>query len=146
MKWSRFILAASIVAAFAGAMPARVAAQEGTCGGMVAGYAAWASSGPAEAVRLWLEGSSISSGDQLIGVLGQLQGMFGDVRGHEVVRDVTIAPSLRRIYVMALHEAAPSFAYFDCYRTGGRWTITNINLNSDAEDVLPAGAFWPGEG
>ena len=126
-------------------LPAAAAAQQpGTCGGLTAGYEAWVSTGPAEAVRQWLQGSAIGSGEDLIAVLGQLQGMFGAVTGHEIVRDVAVTPSFRRIYVLALHDAAPSYALFDCYRTGGRWTITNINLNSDAEAILPPDVFWDG--
>lgn len=111
------------------------------CGGLVRGYQAWAEGGPTDAVERWVEGSGLR-GDALIPVLAGVQEMYGRVIGYEVVREVAVSPSLRRIYVAALHEKAPSFGYFDCYRVGGRWTIVNIRINSDKEEILPAEAFW----
>src|SRR5690606_26156369 len=126
-------------------LPGRAQAQSRApdCGGLDNGYRAWAESGPADAVRLWLEGSVINSGrEELVGALGRLEGMFGRVRGYEVMREVMLAPSLKRIYVLALHTNAPSYGYFDCYHTGGRWTVTNIQLHSKASEILPPDAFW----
>lgn len=125
-------------------LPGRAEAQTGVpeCGGLDRGFRAWAESGPAEAVRRWLEGSLISDGDELIVAMGRLEGMFGKVTGYELVREVWVAPSLKRVYILAQHTNAPSFAYFDCYRTGERWTVTNIRLNSKASEILPPDAFW----
>lgn len=78
-----------------------------------------------------------SGGETRIDALGRPEGMSGKVRGYEVVREVPLAPSLKRIYVLALHASAPSFGYLDCCRTGGRWLVTNVQIYSKATETLP---------
>lgn len=129
-------------------LPARLDAQAHTigCGGLDRGYQAWIESGATAAIAQWISESPISGGDELVPVMGRFEAQYGKIRGYEVIRDVRIGQSLRRIYVMALHDIAPTFAYFDCYRTRDRWTVTNIRLNADGEQILPAEVHWTGSG
>jgi hypothetical protein len=143
MRHTTLLIAAALVL-----LPARLDAQTNTieCGGLDRGYQAWVESGATAAVTHWIADSPISNGDDLIPVMGHFEAQYGKIRGYEVIRDVKIGRSLRRIYVMALHDVAPTFAFYDCYRTGNRWTVTNIRLNADGEKILPAEVHWTGSG
>jgi len=137
-----------LVAAVLLLLPARVDAQtnEINCGGLDQGYQAWIDAGATAAVTAWIADSPITNGDDLIPVMGRFEAQHGKIRGYEVIRDVKIGQSLRRIYVMALHDIAPTFACFDCYRTSDRWTVMNIRLNADGAQILPAEVHWTGSG
>ncbi len=143
MRHTRLLVAAVLLL-----LPARVDAQTKAidCGGLDRGYQAWIDAGATAAVTAWIADSPISNADDLIPVMSRFEAQYGKIRGYEVIRDVKIGQSLRRIYVMALHDIAPTFAYYDCYRTGNRWTVTNIRLNSDGEQILPAEVHWTGSG
>lgn len=114
------------------------------CGGLDRGYQAWISSGATAAVAEWISESPIQEADGLIPVMGQFEASNGKIRGYEVIRDVRISQSLRRVYVMAIHDIAPTFAYFDCYRPKDRWVVTNIQLHANGDEILPAEALWTG--
>ena len=85
-------------------------------------------------MALWLKGSPRASDTASIEAHLESDNLIG----FEPVVVVSIAPSLRRVYIMLKHESGPLFLRFDCYKLDKDWIVLNIRAEEKAEDILPA--------
>lgn len=106
-----------------------------------AGFAAYESNDSRAALAVWLAGSPVSNPattEQMVASLAPIEAAYGRVIGHEILRVVSVSPSLRRVYAVVRYERGPLFVLFDCYRTSNDWIIPMFLTNTKASDILPA--------
>lgn len=105
------------------------------------GLVAYQKSGGEAAMAVWLKDSPIETDTttriNVAGGLAQIATAYGKMIGYEVLRNVSIAPSLRRIYVLGKFEKGPVFFAFDCYKADKNWTLPLINFNTKPNAILP---------
>jgi hypothetical protein len=107
------------------------------------GLVAYQKSGGEAAMAVWLKDSPIETDTttriNVAGGLAQIATAYGKMVGYEVLRTVSIAPSLRRIFVLGKFEKGPVFFSFDCYKADKSWTLPLINFNTKPNTILPEG-------
>ena len=78
------------------------------------GLVAYQKSGGEAAMAVWLKDSPIETDTttriNVAGGLAQVATAYGKMVGYEVLRNVSISPSLRRIYVLGKFEKGPVFS------------------------------------
>ena len=105
------------------------------------GLAVYQKSGGKEALATWLKNSALENDMatrlKVVGGLTQIEGAYGKMVGFEPIRSVSIAPSLRRIYILVKFEQGPVYAVFDCYKRAGDWIIPTLDFNTKPTAILP---------
>ncbi|HEX6938860.1 MAG TPA: hypothetical protein VF158_05570 [Longimicrobiales bacterium] len=114
-----------------------------SCPGLREGFRTVRLGGARMAVDRWLdEAPRHRDREQLVEAIVALEAANGEISGYEIVATVAVSPSYRRTYVVVLHEDAPSFAAFDCYRTHGGWVVTDVHFDDDADAIFPEFVLW----
>jgi len=106
------------------------------------GFAAYQESGSQKAIESWFKGSPLENEAaarvKMINVLSEIETAYGKMSGYETIRNVSVAPSYQRVYMLIKYQKGPLFAVFDCYKTEAGWIVTHLNFNAEAELILPA--------
>ena len=107
------------------------------------GLDAFKTSGGKAALATWLKGSALendsATNSTIIGILNEIDSAYGKMKGFEKLRVVSITPSFRRVYLLIKFEKGPIFVVFDCYKFNSEWIIPQLDFNTKAGSVLPAG-------
>jgi hypothetical protein len=107
------------------------------------GFVAYQKSGGEAAMAVWLKDSPIGTDTttriNVVGGLAQIATAYGKMVGYEILRTVSVAPSLKRIFVLGKFEKGPVFFAFDCYKADKIWTLPLINFNTKPNSILPEG-------
>jgi hypothetical protein len=111
------------------------------------GFAAYESGGYSAALDAWLAGWGAddikSVKGEFIPVFIQMEEQSGAYVGSEVLGTVRWGEHARRVYALVMYEERPLFARFDLYQVGGQWRVLNVTLNTNVEQVFPAGLLAP---
>jgi hypothetical protein len=94
------------------------------------------------ALAVWLRGSPVNNAattEQMVASVAPIEGAYGRMIGHEILRVVPIGTAVRRVYAVLRYERGPMYGSFDCYRAETGWIIPVFNTNTRAPEVLPAG-------
>ena len=108
---------------------------------VLAGFKAYETTNARAALVAWLEGSPVSNPatiEQMLATLGPIEGAYGTIVGHEIVRVVSVSPSVRQVYGIIRYERGPLFVSFQCYRAGKDWIIPMLLSNTRITEVFPA--------
>ncbi len=111
------------------------------------GLEAYKTYGISAALDSWLKGSPVES-DPLARAgmqtaLTQTDASYGRMTGHELIKTVTLSPSVRRVYAVILHEKGPLYVWFECYQSNLGWIIPHLDASPKAEKALPASIIEP---
>jgi hypothetical protein len=78
---------------------------------------------------------------QLLSSLRQLPEVAGHPLGYDLIRVIDLTPHLRRVYVLLRCQRLPLYFSLVLYEARDRWTVNNINWQTDADKVLPPALF-----
>lgn len=123
---------------------------------VVDGFEAYKTYGLSAGLDAWLKGSPLEGDPQarnaIQTIIEQSSTSYGRMTGYELLKVVTLAPSVRRVYAVLLHEKGPLYVWFECYQSSLGWIIPRMEADLKAEVALPASivnpqpAAWPGRG
>jgi hypothetical protein len=104
------------------------------------GFQEFQKNGTLAAMDVWLAGSARDNDevqDRASAKMTSIQGLFGRVLGHEVIRTVILSPSTRRVYAAVKFEKGVAWMSFDCYKPEKEWIISRFDFGTNANLVLP---------
>jgi hypothetical protein len=100
---------------------------------------------PDSAVALWtatwVRPEDDAKKQQLLSSLRQLPEVAGHPLGYDLIRVIDLTPHLRRVYVLLRCQRLPLYFSLVLYEARDRWTVNNINWQTDADKVLPPALF-----
>jgi hypothetical protein len=136
------VLFASLTSASQTATPNNTAAGAVAPPIVIAGFDAYKSKGPEDAVRTWIKGAGIDGSKEALSQsnnLRQIEDYYGKYQNFEVVKVQTISPKTQAVYVVMDYEKGPVFAKFMVYRTDQGWVLAYFTFNTKEELVFPQG-------
>jgi hypothetical protein len=106
---------------------------------LVAGY-------PDSAVGTWTWAwapEERSKQSQLVDVFRQLRTAVGRVLSYDSIRTVDVSPHLKRAYFLLRCENQPVYLLLVLYQPADKWSMSTINVHTNADNVLPSPLFGP---
>lgn len=109
---------------------------------VVDGLNAYKTSGFTEAFNVWLKGSPMESDKtttmNLKGGFTQIETLYGKMIGYDILKNIKISSTTKRVYLEVNYEKGPLFVYFDCYNSARGWIIPMMKFHTEADKILPA--------
>ena len=110
-----------------------------------AGLEAYKQGGASAALAAWLKGSAIpqETSPTTRAAFEQIEGAYGHFTGYDVLRVVPFGPHVLRSYVVILCERGAVYAWFDSYKGGEHWILTQFLFNTKPDLILPPTMLAP---
>ena len=71
------------------------------------------------------------------GIITQVESIYGNMIGYEIIKTIKITSSLNRVYAELNYEKGPVFMFIDCYKSPNGWIIPLMRFNAEADKILP---------
>ena len=109
------------------------------------GFASYRALGANAGMKMWLKGSSISVGSEVIEeelrVLGSAEAAFGRLEGYEVLELAQFGSRTYYVYTVIHYERGSIFGRFLVYRARQDWLTQGIRFEFSPEQILPENLF-----
>ena len=110
-------------------------------GVVVKGFEIYQRDGVLAAVNSWFAGSARENDgglqDEAVARLERVGSWLGSMFDYELVRNVPLSASTRRVYLAVKYQKGVAWMWFDCYRPGDQWIVTRFDFSTNANNILP---------
>jgi hypothetical protein len=116
------------------------ASREGLPTFIISGLHAYKDTGPEEAVKTWIKGSTLEGNADALSqanLLQQTQDLYGPYEAFEVIRATDLTPRTRVLYLALDYAKGPLFAKFIVYRSDQGWILNSFSFNPREDAILP---------
>ena len=105
--------------------------------------AAYKSKGSGGFMSMLVKGSRLQYTDpaaltQASELFNAIEASYGDYRGIEIIESISISHSIRIVYFVINYERGPLYGVADIYMTKSGEIVTNSNVNTSLEEIIPA--------